>query len=150
MVKLTAAHGRESPGKFDVSDACQNPGTAAAFSNRYSRSTLQSQQCLPEWLLSPRGELPLRQAHHENSARASQYQLANAVGSDFPVARQFCHSTFCLRLQTTAVSDLRRNSNRISIRPHFHFCLNVRSVMETRRPVEPDWSTTWFRSTNLR
>ncbi len=95
-----------SPGKFDVSHASQNPATVNAFRNRHLRSTLLRWQCLPEWLLSPRGELPLRQAHHENSARASQYQLANAIGSDFPVARQFCHSAVCFDLQTTPVSDL--------------------------------------------
>ena len=88
---------RVPPGKFDVSHASQNPVTGNAFSNRHSRSTRHHWQCLPEWLLSPRGELPLRQAHRENSARASQYQLANAIGSDFPAARQLCPLTFTLR-----------------------------------------------------
>ncbi len=72
---------------FDVSHASQNPISSNTFRNRYSRTFVPRWQCLREWLLSPRGELPLRQAHHENSARASQYQLANAIGSNFPAAR---------------------------------------------------------------
>ena len=91
---------RVPPGKFDVSHASQNPVTGKAFGNRRCRATLRRWQCLPEWLLSPRGQLPLRQANHENSARASQYQLANAIGSDFPAARQLCPftPTFTLRM----------------------------------------------------
>ena len=85
---------------FDVSNASQNPIICGIVSLSVS---FQLRQCLTEWLLSPRGELPLRQAAIEPARGRVSTNWRTPLVLTCPEPRyQSC---------ATAVIDLRANDN---------------------------------------